>query len=314
MTKLTRMKVVVSIREFHLAQEVKLTHMEIVVSIRELHHAQEVCIPYGRRMSATHQAKVAVSIHEFHREQEVCRLPHGRDIMTMAAHRAKWSMFPRPHHLIYLIHLVMCTSTQRMVPSSMMLFTNGTSDWMMQSASLPGSFTMLMTLKIVAKKSSDKTRMRESNFSSKTRIVERPRQGSAAMRYSPSWKSGRKAYPLYQFLLLDLGTMFLSSNRSMRLPRRRVPVMPLTFWRRFNLSVSNLILKERLFLQRESVNARNLMPSVLGWMKSVPKGFVSWRKSLRAFAETLIMKGSSDRLRTRNVWQPMNVMRACVHN
>jgi len=66
----------------------------------------------------------------------------------------------------------------------------------------------------------------------------------------------------HQYLLqVVLLTMSLSSNQCMRLLRRKLLVMQLTFWKWFNWSVSSLNVRDRLWLQTRSGNVLNSMLS-----------------------------------------------------
>jgi hypothetical protein len=186
---------------------------------------------------------------------------------------------------------------------------------MKQNANSNGSFMTLMKLKTTAKQNSDTMKMKESESFSKMKIVVRLRQDSAVTSYSLNWKRGRTVYPLYQSLLrLDLGIMLPSLNQFTQLLKRQLLAMPPTFWTRFDLNVSSLLRKGNLLHPRGIGNVLKLPPSALAWMKNANEGFMTWKKSLHVFVESLTAKGSYGRLRMRSGRLPMNVMKACARN
>jgi len=288
----TRMKVVEALHELHHADVCHLSYMrkilaihctKVAVSIREVHHAvrrAQIASQQADRMMTvmvmvmvmvmtTYRAKVAVSIREFHHAQQ-----HSHGKRMVDARRVIWFMFLSLDYLIHLIHLLIFPIRQ--VPSLMLPFMSGTSDWMMLSANLPRLFMTLMRPKIAVKESSNEMRMRENKSSSKMRIAEKPRQDSAVMQYLLNWKRGRTVYLLYRYLLrMVLVTMPLSSNRCIRLLMRQLLVMQLTFWKRFDWSVSNLNVRDRIWLRRGSGNVLNSMPSARAWMMNVHKEFTN---------------------------------------
>jgi hypothetical protein len=244
MTKLTHMYIAF-LREFRMT---KLTHMYIAL-LREFRMTKltHMYIALLREFQVTRPIHMdIVPLRGFHhardRTQEVRQSLLGR--MMAAAMRARW-------FLSYLqvamssrqVTILMCTLTQRL-SDLMTPLIGSTNDWTKQNANSNGLFTTLMKLKTVVKKNSDTMKMEENKSFFKMKIAVRLRQDSVVTSYLLNWKRGRTVYLLYPSLLhLDLGTMLQSLNRFTQPLMRRLLAMPLTFWTRFGLNESSLLMK-----------------------------------------------------------------------